>query len=126
MNEYVGTTHLANGIDSLTHLPEPREFFTKYISTRTSVKFQLTIDDLMWSTDTWSVSNLKAMAGSEEVKVEKRDSLEDRFGRGREVRMLLKDYLELFERGDEGYYLTTQDLPYDAEGRPAVYGVPLK
>lgn len=73
----------------------------------------------------WTDEHLQAQAGDVLVDVEVREDAAQRFGRGRKVRMPLRRLLERIAGGDTSLYMTTQDPPVGADGRPALLGPPL-
>lgn len=63
---------------------------------------------------------LKSQVGEEKVKVEKRSSQTDSFGRGTEIEMTFEQFIHVMEQTEnsEMYYLTTQDVDCTPDGRP--------
>jgi hypothetical protein len=70
-------------------------------------------------------SYLRSKAGDEEVRVEIRSSMSERFGKGQEIKMKFADFLDKIEQNEENYYLTTQELSYSAEDQPSIISPPL-
>ena len=108
---------------SVTSLDE-RRFFESYIARRKPFKFTSWLADpeLKASRELWTDDYLIAKAGDAKLQVEKRLSPRDRFGRGKEHEVTLREFLLA---KDENCYLTTQELVHDEEGRPAIISPPL-
>ncbi|KAI8818651.1 cupin-like domain-containing protein [Fimicolochytrium jonesii] len=109
MNEYAGF-HPSAGwtpdrIDPRTITP--RQFFERYITTRSPVVLSPGPSSSLQAK--WTLSYLKATAGAAKVKVEKRDLKTGGFGSGaKRIEMTFGGFLEKIEAGEEGLYLTTQ------------------
>lgn len=59
----------------------------------------------------WTNARLRELCGGVPVRVEERGRLGGGFGRGRYRRMRFGAFLDALEGGDQGLYLTTQDVP---------------
>ena len=57
--------------------------------------------------------------------VEQRTSVKDGFGQGRKVPMTLSNFITQINQSDQSLYMTTQDLPLELDGHPAIMGPPL-
>lgn len=130
INLYDGCKQLKK-IDSLESdsILSPEAFFNQYITTRTPVLFNSFPSDSDWLVNkpgrVWSNHYLRSKVPKEEfLKIEKRDNSEDRFGKGNEIKMSFHTFLDKIDRGDQGYYLTTQELEYDEEGQPYIMTAP--
>lgn len=97
-------------------------FFEKYVSQRKPVVLRGNLPDDLSKLNSWRTSNdeLKKLAGSQKVMVERRagTSKRDTFGKGNEVPMLFSDFLGKMEKGDAMHYLTTQDVEANEDGQP--------
>ena len=102
----------------------PQEFFTRYIATRKPFKFTdfLYDPEFKVSRQLWTDDYLTSMAGDAILQIEKRQSSHDRFGRGKELEVSFREFLSA---KNENWYLTTQELVHDEEGRPALLSPPL-
>jgi hypothetical protein len=70
-----------------------------------------------------NLEHLRNQAGDENIKVEKRTSTSDSYGKGTEVEMTFSQFLNEMEHNNENstsemYYLTTQDVDCSSDGRP--------
>jgi hypothetical protein len=129
-NLYEGCKKLKK-MDSLESdsILSPETFFNRYITTRTPVLFNSFPSDSDWLANkpghVWSNDYLRSKVPKEELlKIEKRDNSADRFGKGNEIKMSFHTFLDKIDQGDQGYYLTTQELEYDEEGQPYIMTAP--
>ena len=107
------------------HLPvidvadvSPETFYNEYISQRRPVVLKGVPQDVS-SIEKWKdIKYLEDKVGDESIMVEKRSSTNDSFGKGNEIRMTMKNFLQLIKEGDDKHYLTTQDVQANADGRP--------
>ena len=60
-----------------------------------------------------------------QVRVEYKTNSNERFGEGKEKIMPFSTFLSEMEAGNEDLYLTTQELEYDDDGRPAIVSPPV-
>lgn len=113
-------------LDVITEDITPEIFYDKYVLKRTPCAFRHTRIDDQWHGDRWNNSYLQEHCGNYNVKVEKRQTASDTYGRGNEIVMKFGDFLTVLESGnDETLYLTTQDLKYRTDGRPLIYSPPI-
>lgn len=73
----------------------------------------------------WTNDYLRRHIGDTVVKVEVRKDAKDRFGRGNEIKMQFREFLDKIESSNSNYYLTTQDLEYSIDGQPSIISPPL-
>jgi hypothetical protein len=107
-------------VDSLT----PQTFFERFVRTRRPVVL-VGRPSATWEPRDWLLPAVAARCGDVAVKVEIRGPGET-FGRGQLVGMTISELSQrVAGEGDEGLYLTTQSLPKDGEGRPALWTAPL-
>ena len=102
-----------------------QEFFKSHVQTRTPAVFDDQITDAKCSlhaSNLWSNNYLRKKCGECRVKVEVRTE-GGSYGKGNEIKTSFGDFLSTAHEGRT--YLTTQDLVYDAEGRPAIVSPPL-
>eukprot|EP00729_Bicosta_minor_P005374 gene5374-26831_t len=92
----------------------PKEFFDRYIATRTPVVLR-GLPEYLGCTAQWNNSYLRSAAGKVEVTVEKRQSVQGRFGQGTTTKMPFNSLLDLFEQGSTLHYLTTQPTEDEVE-----------
>jgi hypothetical protein len=109
-------------VSSLT----PAQFFAEFVSARKPVVLTGAADlDPGWKGSAlWTNAHLQQVAGPSVVRVERRATASDAYGRGQNVRMKFGELLRLLEAGDARHYMTTQDLEVDEEGRPALMSAP--
>ena len=122
INAYTGWTvpsknHIIETINLQKSNLTPQKFFHQYISQRRPVVIQGLPEDLLQLKE-WTDEYLIEKAGTESIMVEKRDSTEDSFGRGKEVAMKLEEFIQKVKRDDDKHYLTTQDVLSNEDGRP--------
>lgn len=115
--------------DGITYLlaanTTSQELFEKFVKTRTPVAFNDQISDAKCSLNgqnLWSDSYLKQKAGACEIKVETREE-NGTYGKGQEIHTTFAEFIDTRKEGRT--YLTTQDLVYDEDGRPAIISPPL-
>lgn len=102
-----------------------QEFFKSHVVTRTPAVFNDQIIDAKCTThipSLWSNTYLREKCGKCKVKVEMRTD-GGRYGKGNEIKTSFGEFLSTVHEGRT--YLTTQDLVYDDEGRPAIISPPL-
>jgi len=99
-------------------------FFDNYISKRIPLKILGHIENGSFSK--WTNDYLKQKSGNEPIKVEKKLSTCNCFGKGNEVHMTFGSFIDSLEGGDSSLYLTTQELIYDMEGRPSIISSPIQ
>lgn len=99
------------------------DFFAKYVKTRQPCHFKDQFKN-GWGLEKWTNEYLKGTCSSD-VKVEYRDSPCGRFGKGKEIKMPFKKFIEEIESGNEAYYMTTQKLEYTAEGQASILSPPM-
>jgi hypothetical protein len=103
------------------------KFFDKYVKTRTPVAFTDQIVDAkctVSASNLWSNDYLLDKCQNCSIKKEVRqDDESGRYGLGSEEQTTFAEFMETFYQGNS--YLTTQDLEYDADGRPAIVSPPL-
>ena len=106
---------------------DPIDFYSKYIKNRIPCKFINHINDTTWKGYQWTNSYLKDKVNDDvSVRIEKRETSNDRYGKGNERIMKFSEFLHQLNNEDDTLYLTTQDLEYDDEGRPSLYSNPVK
>ncbi|OQR98591.1 hypothetical protein ACHHYP_08383 [Achlya hypogyna] len=100
----------------------PQCFYESYVATRRPVVLRGFIQDEAFQAPTkWTNEYLKATAGDAQLMVEERSSVADSYGKGNEVAMTFRSFLELLEQRDMLHYLTTQDVTADPDtGRPGL------
>ena len=107
---------------------EPQLFWRDFISKRLPAVFDSLIDDPDWRGHLWTNAYLAGKCNEEVVRVEVRPEGLQGFGRGVETSMPFPDFLTRLEKaygGDFEYYMTTQELSYDKEGRPLLVSPPV-
>ena len=100
-------------------------FFVSHVATRTPALFVDQITDAACSVNglnLWSNSYLKKKCGDCQIKIETREE-GGTYGKGNEVKTTFGEFLKHVSDGRT--YLTTQDLVYDEDGRPAIVSPPL-
>ena len=108
---------------------EPQLFWRDFISKRQPAVFDSLIDDPDWKGHLWTNAYLAGKCNEEVVRVEVRQDGMRGFGRGVETSMPFSDFLTRLEKaygGDFEYYMTTQELSYDEEGRPSLVSPPVQ
>ena len=95
----------------------PETFYTKYIQCRRPVVLKGVLPDLSLL-EQWKDFNYLLEKVDQSVMVEKRSSDKDSFGKGNEIKMNFRRFLELIRGGDDTHYLTTQDVRANSDGRP--------
>ena len=105
---------------------DPIDFYDKYIKNRIPCKFINHINDIAWKGNKWTNSYLKDKVNDAEIRIEKRDNSNERYGKGNERIIRFDEFLNQLNDEDDTLYLTTQDLEYDDEGRPSLYSNPVK
>ena len=76
------------------------DFFEKCVATRRVAKFDRFICDQEWlKRPRWTNNYLKERSGCSCIRVEKRDSPQESFGRGNEVTMAFGDFISALEDG---------------------------
>ena len=144
-NRYAGSE-----ISKIEHISvasiSPREFFEVYVRVRKPVIIKLETEtsangvDAKYntkqpdsqSTRTWwagfskwkSNDYLRQKAGSGNVRVEVFRPNGTAFGHGAHEMMTFGKFLDHLDRGSSKYYLTTQDVATDEEGRPDLMSTP--
>lgn len=104
----------------------PLDFFYGFITKRSPAKFTNFINDSNWKVHTkWTNEYLCEKVGNCFVRVENRSSEIESFGRGNEVQMKVSELLSNIENMSSTYYMTTQELEYDAEDRPSIVSPPI-
>jgi len=104
----------------------PEHFWTEFVSKRLPAKFDSMIEDTEWKGQKWSNAYLRAKC-KETVRVEMREQGVRGFGRGNETTMAFSEFIRRLEDdGDFQYYLTTQELTHDEEGRPSLTSAPVQ
>ncbi|EQC38458.1 hypothetical protein SDRG_04166 [Saprolegnia diclina VS20] len=100
----------------------PQRFYAEYVAARRPVVLRGYITDPAFTAPVkWTNEYLKATAGDAPLMVEERSSPSDSFGKGNEVPMTFRTFLDLLEQRDMLHYLTTQDVEADPEtGRPGL------
>lgn len=101
---------------------DPEFFYQHYIAQRRPVVIKShhiknQDNDVQLETK-WTNDYLRSKLGNISVDIETRKNLTDSFGQGQETTMPFAQFMDLFERNDPRYYLTTQDVQADDEGRP--------
>jgi len=104
----------------------PYDFYNNYIKKRIPCKFHNHINDNDWKGSYWTNSYLKDKVNNIEVRIECRNNDNEKYGKGNEKIIKFDEFLNSIENGNDKLYLTTQDLEYDDEGRPALYSNPVK
>jgi hypothetical protein len=99
----------------------PASFFAKYVSTRTPVQFTAQSKELS-NTSKWNDAYLARKCSDCPIKVEVREE-GGQYGKGNEIRTTFGEFLTNVPKGST--YLTTQDLVYDEDGRPAIVSPPV-
>ena len=122
MNEYTGSQPKSIERISAKSITA-KEFFHKYISTRTPVIFTDHLTDDRWMASKWTNDYLNHKCGSCQVKVEVKNG--SRFGLGNEKGMKFSHFLQSLNSSEENLYLTTQELVYTSEGQPSILSPPL-
>ena len=113
-----------SSIDSVaTSSTSAEDFFAKYVNVRQPCHFKDQFKN-GWGLQKWTNEYLKLKCNSE-VKIEFRDTPLDRFGKGNEIQMPFKKFIEEIEDGNELYYMTTQKLNYSAEGQASILSPPM-
>jgi len=138
IDEYSGSA--VRSIEVISCAIDPKEFFSSFVTQRVPVKLVSTEDDdcvaaagkkanidqlIKNLRRRWTNAYLREVAGDEVVKVEVRSKSAVEFGIGQEVQMTFGDFVTSVDNFAEDYYLTTQDLRYDAEDRPHIVSPPL-
>jgi hypothetical protein len=78
------------------------------------------------ATELWTDAYLTSKSGDKTIRVEKRASVKEGFGKGKEISMRFGDFLcRISKENDQSLYLTTQDLDTDKAGRPALMAPPV-
>ncbi|KAJ3039668.1 hypothetical protein HDV00_012012 [Rhizophlyctis rosea] len=97
----------------------PKDFFTKYIATRTPCIFTSPLPDRDFLPHKkWTIPYLKRVAGAAVVQVEKKTAA-GTFGSGQQrLTMPFADFLTKLENGETNLYMTTQ---YESTGKPSHY-----
>jgi mannose-6-phosphate isomerase-like protein (cupin superfamily) len=129
MNEYNGCKtskkFKLNVLDNDTSV-SPKQFFEKYISTRTPVIFNSQLSDPTWKADQWSNQYFRSKVPEDELlKIEFRNNSTETYGKGNEMHMNFHTFLNKLESKEENLYLTTQELEYDEEGQPYIMTAPI-
>ena len=98
----------------------PERFYQNYIRRRRPVVIRGKLPSELKQLDTWKSGNgdMLQRAGEVSIMVEKRSNHNDSFGKGDEVPVSFRRFMELIEEGDTMHYLTTQDVATDRDGRP--------
>mmetsp|Transcript_19959 Transcript_19959/g.29431 ORF Transcript_19959/g.29431 Transcript_19959/m.29431 type:complete len:531 (+) Transcript_19959:429-2021(+) len=122
LNQYTGWTvpcknYIITTIHITTNNLTPEKFFSDYIALRRPVVIQGIPEDLL-QLQKWTDEYIRGKAGEEQIMVEKRDSVQDSFGKGNEIPMTFGDFIEKVKEGDDMHYLTTQDVLSNEDGRP--------
>eukprot|EP00804_Cyclotella_cryptica_P021640 CCRYP_020650-RA/>CCRYP_020650-RA protein AED:0.36 eAED:0.36 QI:607/1/1/1/0/0.5/2/146/433 len=102
------------------HNVTPEQFYKDYIQPRRPVVIKGLPDDLSNLSSWNNLPHLDKAAGHQTVMVERRSDTADGYGQGNEVSMTFSHFLKLLQNGDEMHYLTTQDVPSNADGRPDI------
>jgi len=107
----------------------PREFFERYVATRTPCITTGGLGDAAWRAPAaWTDEHLRSAAGTARVRVETREHAGAAFGAGSHASMRFDAFLAQLTAaggGDALLYLTTEATRLDAHGRLAVVGPPL-
>ena len=133
MSVSVGSTYTGcKGFDAkkpIRHLKvgktTAKKFFSSHVATRTPAVFDDQIHDSVCSTselNMWSNTYLRLKCGPCKIKIETREE-GGSFGKGNEIKTTFGEFLASAPEGRS--YLTTQDLVYDEDGRPAIVSPPL-
>ncbi|KAL7531667.1 hypothetical protein ACHAXR_005051 [Thalassiosira sp. AJA248-18] len=121
INQYIGWTVPTEdyGLPTINIADvNPETFYSEYIKPRRPVVIRGVLPDVTQIEKWKSVSYLEEMVGDQSIMVEKRSSTKDSFGKGNEIRMKFKQFLQLIKEGDDKHYLTTQDVQANSDGRP--------
>lgn len=102
----------------------PQVFFEQFVRARLPAKMCMSLTDSGWK-GPWTNQSLRAFSGSQSVRVERRETISNKFGQGREEVISFEEFLDAYERGDETLYLTTQELEYSSEGQPSLVSAPV-
>ena len=105
-----------------------KDFFDRFIATRTAVMFNNPISDKEWKVNReviWTNDYLRSKVPKEDLlKIEFRNSTNETYGKGNEMKMSFHTFLDKIEKKEQNLYLTTQELEYDEEGQPYVMTAP--
>ena len=132
-------------VDAISPDFDAEDFYEQYVRNRMPVRINGLLQDREWKGEMWSNDYLREKSGEEEVRVEFREKPADgefdlsrKFGQGKEKRMKFASFLDFIEgkqkyqnkdakptEDTEELYLTTQELNYDAEGRPSLTSPPV-
>ena len=96
----------------------PESFFTEYVNQRRPVVINGALPDVSQLEKWKDISYLNEKLGDQTIMVEKRSTSDSQFGKGDEIRMTFKKFLQLIKDGDDKFYLTTQDVKANSDGRP--------
>ena len=97
----------------------PEIFYNNYIKQRRPVVLVGGLPSDLSQIEQWKdINYLQEKVGDQSVVVEKRTSATGSFGKGNEVEMSFKKFLQLIKDGDDKHYLTTQDVQANEDGRP--------
>ena len=109
------------GIDEVDHLPTPSEFYEKYIKRRKPVVLRqcsvinFSLDDVKKKVDPKSIVEVNVQSSQNDTSFSPKDA--------DQASLPFADFLNELETGK--YYLTTQDLGADEEGRPNLCTTPV-
>jgi len=98
----------------------PERFYQNYVRRRRPVVIRGKLPSELEQLEKWRTGNgdMLQRAGDVSIMVEKRSNHNDSFGKGNEVSISFRRFMELIEDGDTMHYLTTQDVAADHDGRP--------
>ncbi|GAX76316.1 hypothetical protein CEUSTIGMA_g3762.t1 [Chlamydomonas eustigma] len=127
LDEYSGYKCSGGSIDVVeAHELDAYTFWHRYISQRKPVLIKGHLSDASWkATAKWTDSYLLSEAGHCNVKVEKRNSPDESFGKGTKIPMKFREFLKYMSKGDDTLYLSTQDVEAGPDGFPELMGHPL-
>ena len=97
----------------------PETFYNTYIKQRRPVVLAGSLFDVS-NIEKWKdMTYLEEKVGAKQtIMVERRSTATDSFGKGDEIKMSFKKFLQLMKDGDDKHYLTTQDVEANEDGRP--------
>ena len=97
----------------------PETFYNTYIKQRRPVVLAGSLSDVS-NIEKWKdMTYLEEKVGAKQtIMVERRSTASDSFGKGDEIKMTFKKFLQLMKDGDDKHYLTTQDVEANEDGRP--------
>lgn len=104
----------------------PQRFWKEFVSQRRPVVLDGLDAHIAELSRKWTKENLSERAGDCMLEVEFSDEGGARkYGQGMKQTMPFRRFLQSIADGEDSWYLTTQDVPTEIDGHPALYGSPL-